>query len=309
MKILLAEYAMGIGLEGTLLLEGKAMVSTLADSFQNMGHEVIYISAGSTIKSGDRIPSDTDSFSSVLEKASQESDAGLVIGPDVLLEGMTAILEKNTVNLGCTASCVRKCADKLECTEILERESVGVPAILDRNYKGKVVKKPRFGCASEGVRMTFAANTGDEEEECILTEYIEGEHLSVSVICGQKTVPLSLNRQLIERQENEEDIIFEYKGNQIPYKADYREEVFSTVKKTVEVLGCSGFVGVDVIYGDKPYVIDVNPRPTTAIFGLVKILKCEIGELILRNRFGALPDSVNLEGECSFTKDDIEDII
>lgn len=308
MKILLAEYAMGIGLGGTLLLEGKAMLGTLADSFWRTGHEVTYLTAGSRLKSGNAIASDEKSFKSVLEKAAKEHDAGLVIGPDELMGDLTDIIERNTVNLGCSAESVRLCADKLMCTKTLESESISVPAIMDKDYSEKTVIKPRYGCAAEGVRMTYASAVECENEEYIATEYIEGEHLSVSMICGQKTLPLSLNRQYIDIVEKNGDTLFDYRGNQVPYRAAYEEEVFQIAKKTVETLGCNGYVGIDIVYGDRPYVVDVNPRPTTAIFGLVQIMEHEIGELLIMNMFGELPESVTLEGECSFTKDDIEDI-
>ncbi|WMW24445.1 ATP-grasp domain-containing protein [Methanolobus sediminis] len=309
MKILLAEYAMGIGLSGTLLLEGRAMLSTLADSFTRLGHEVTYLTAQSKLKCGNAVISDENTFEDMLEKVSKESDAGLVIGPDELLGNLTGIIERNTVNLGCSSGSVRLCADKLTCTNTLESNSIAVPKIMDMGSKGKYVIKPRFGCASEGVRLKPAENMDEQADEYIATEYVEGEHLSVSLICGQKSLPLSLNRQLIDIKEENGETIFDYKGNQVPYRADFENEVFITAKKTVETLGCNGYVGIDIVYGNKPYVIDVNPRPTTAIFGLVRTLGCEIGELLLMNMFGELPESVELTGECSFTKDDIEDII
>ncbi|WMW22314.1 ATP-grasp domain-containing protein [Methanolobus mangrovi] len=309
MKILLAEYAMGIGLGGTLLLEGRAMLSTLTDSFTQLGHEVTYLTAGSKLKNGTAIISDENTFKSALENAAKNNDAGLVIGPDELLGNLTEIIESGTVNLGCSAKSVRLCADKLMCTQVLDSNSINTPKIVNEGHEGRYVIKPRFGCASEGVRMTFPEKMEAEKEEYIATEYIEGEHLSVSLVCGQSVLPLSLNKQLIEIIEDNEDTIFDYKGNQVPYRTDYEDEVFQIAKRTVETLGCNGYVGIDIVYGDRPYVIDVNPRPTTAIFGLVKTLKGEIGELLLMNMFGKLPDSVILEGECSFTKDDIEDII
>ncbi|WP_406671195.1 ATP-grasp domain-containing protein [Methanolobus sp. ZRKC4] len=309
MKILLAEYAMGVGIKGTLLLEGKAMLSTLADSFYRLGHEVTYLTAESKLKNGTAIISDEETFENVLENAAKNNDAGLVIGPDELLGDLTDILEKNTINLGCPAEFVRLCADKLVCTQILDSKFIATPKIVSEGFNGKYVMKPRFGCASEGVRMTIPERMNTVEEEYIATEYIEGEHLSVSMICGQRALPLSLNKQLIDIKKDNDDTIFDYKGNQVPYKTDYEEEVFLVAKKTVEALGCSGYIGIDIIYGDKPYVIDVNPRPTTAIFGLVQTLKGEIAELMLMNVFGKLPDSVILEGEFSFTKNDFEDIV
>jgi predicted ATP-grasp superfamily ATP-dependent carboligase len=309
MRILLAEYAMGIGLEGTLLLEGKAMLSTLSNSFSRLGHDVTYLTAESRLKFGKAVISDESTFTEKLEEAAKENDAALVIGPDELLGDLTDIIEKNTVNLGCSPESVRLCADKLTCTKILGSNSVAVPEIINNYAEGNYVIKPRFGCASEGVRLKPAEKTDDRVDEYIATEYIEGEHLSVSMICGQKSLPLSLNRQLIDVKKGNDGTIFDYKGNQVPYKTDFEKEVFDTAKKTVEALGCNGYVGIDIVHGDKTYVIDVNPRPTTAIFGLVRTLGCEIGNLLLMNMFGELPESVELSGECSFTKDDIEDII
>ncbi|MBP1908930.1 ATP-grasp domain-containing protein [Methanolobus bombayensis] len=311
MKILLAEYAMGIGMGGTLLLEGKAMISTLTNSFTNLGHDVTYLTSESRLKCGNAVISDESTFMEKLEETANESDAALVIGPDELLGDLTYIIEGNTTNLGCSSESARLCADKLACTEILKAKSVPVPEIMDMDTGNKCVVKPRFGCASEGVRLTSAAkNHGEnEDEEYIATEYVEGEHLSAGMICGQNFLPLSLNKQLIEIKENNGETIFDYKGNQVPYRTDFEDEIFITAKKTVEALGCNGYVGIDFVYVDKPYVIDVNPRPTTAIFGLVKTLECEIGDLLLMNMFGELPESVELKGECSFTKDDIEDII
>ncbi|WP_242492571.1 ATP-grasp domain-containing protein [Methanolobus psychrotolerans] len=308
MKILLAEYAVGIGLRGTLLLEGKAMLGTLADSFHRTGHDVTYLTAGSRLKNGTAIESNEETFKNELEEAAKQNEACLVIGPDELLGDLTDIIERNTVNLGCPTKSVRLCADKLMCTQVLESNSISVPKIVSEGHEKRYVIKPRFGCASEGVKMTLLDNMRKEKEEYIATEYIEGEHLSVSMVCGQRTLPLSLNKQLIELNNDNGDIIFDYKGNQVPYRTEYENEVFQVAKRTVETLGCNGYVGIDIVYGDMPYVIDVNPRPTTAIFGLVKTLKEEIGELLLMNMFGKLPDSVSLEGECSFTKDDIEDI-
>ncbi|WP_196214070.1 ATP-grasp domain-containing protein [Methanolobus vulcani] len=309
MKILLAEYAMGIGLGGTLLLEGKAMINTLAESFTRLGHDVTYLTAESKVKYGNAIISDENTFENILERVSKEADAALVIGPDELLGDLTEIIEKNTMNLGCSSKSVRLCADKLTCTKVLESNSIAVPGIMNMDSVEKHVIKPRFGCASEGVRLKEIDKINEQADEYIATEYIEGEHLSVSMICGHKSLPLSLNRQLIDIKKENGETIFDYKGNQVPYRAEFQGEVFTTAKKTVETLGCNGYVGIDIVYGDKPYVIDVNPRPTTAIFGLVRTLGCEIGDLILMNMHGELPESVELRGECSFTKDDIEDII
>jgi len=75
--------------------------------------------------------------------------------------------------------------------------------------------------------------------------------------------------------------------------------------KAGQMLGCKGLFGIDVVYGGRPYVVDVNPRPTTAVLALDKVLDASIADLILKARFGTLPDSVGVTGHYSFTKSDL----
>ena len=52
MKILIAEYASAAGLGGTCELEGRAMLATLARSFERAGHDVLYPTSGATVGAG-----------------------------------------------------------------------------------------------------------------------------------------------------------------------------------------------------------------------------------------------------------------
>jgi predicted ATP-grasp superfamily ATP-dependent carboligase len=56
-------------------------------------------------------------------------------------------------------------------------------------------------------------------------------------------------------------------------------------------------------------VVDVNPRPTTSVLGIVKVIDQEIGDLLIRARFGGLPDAIGLTGSFSFTKSDLDTIL
>ncbi|MDW7733269.1 MAG: ATP-grasp domain-containing protein, partial [Methanolobus sp.] len=283
-----------------------AMLSTLVDSFSRLGHEVSYLSSGPKLATGKAIYSCTEDFESILEDEAAGCDAGLVIGPDEMLAGLSEIIEDNTVNLGCSPQSVRICADKLECTRQLQLCSIDVPRLINGEYEGLCIIKPRYGCASEGVRISFC---NDAEEGYITNEYVEGEHLSVSLICGKKTLPLSVNKQFIEIDSSKPNSQVSYHGNMVPYRTNCENELFAVASATARALKCNGYIGIDIVHGEKNYVVDVNPRPTTAIFGLARTLKAEIGELLLKNIFGELPDTVDLEGEFSFTKDDFEDIL
>jgi predicted ATP-grasp superfamily ATP-dependent carboligase len=295
MKILLAEYAVGAGIE-EFMLEGKAMLHTLVRSFVTCGHEVIYPSRGIILEAGKAVM--TNGFERTLTELSRKCDAALVIAPDELLGDLTGIIENNTVNLGCPPDSVHLSADKLKCTRILSHEKIPVTETIGRGkYNGDFVIKPRFGCASEGIHRS---KRGTVKKGFIATGFIEGEHLSISLITGKTQLPLTVNRQLIEIKDN-----FSYKGGIVPYHCERNEEIIDVAKKTVRVLGCRGYAGVDIVLGDRPYVIDVNPRPTSSIIGISRVMEAQIADLILKSRFGDLPDHVEIKGNFTFTKEDL----
>jgi predicted ATP-grasp superfamily ATP-dependent carboligase len=295
MKILVAEYAVGAGID-EYMLEGRAMLGTLVRSFVTCGHEVLYPSAGTIIKSGTAV--ETGRFEETLASLSKKCDAGLVIAPDEILGDLTAIIEENTTNLGCPSDSVRLCADKLESTRKLARENIPVPRTIgEGEYDGDFVIKPRFGCASEGLHKS---RKGVLKDGFIATEFIEGEHLSASVITGKTQLILTVNRQLIKIADK-----ISYEGGIVPYLCDREEEIADIAKKTTQVLGCRGYAGVDIVLADKPYVVDINPRPTTSLIGITRVMKAQIADLILKSAFGELPQNVEVNGCFKFNKDDL----
>lgn len=305
MKILLAEYAMGTGMGGTFLLEGKSMLKTLVSSFARLGHEVTYLTSGTLLPAGNAKISTEEDFRNILEEEAKKSDAGLVIGPDEILSELTSFIEDNTLNLGSTPEAVALCADKVKCTEVLLRHNIAAPRILNDTKSIKCVVKPRFGCASEDTYLTI--NT-EVPSGSIATEFINGEHLSVSLIAGEKTLPLCVNKQQIEFRDVKDPsgLHVEYKGNTVSFSPSYKEELFQAAMEAARVLGCRGYTGVDIVYNGTPYIVDVNPRPTTSIYGIAKVMDVEIADLLLKNLLGGLPQSVSMNAECTFTKEDFK---
>lgn len=295
MKILVAEYAVGAGVD-EFMLEGRAMLGALVKSFVSCGHEVFYPTAGIELGAGKAVR--TAEFEGTLENLSKKCDAALIIAPDETLGDLTELVEENTENLGCPSDSVRLCADKLECTRALEKEKLPVPDTIESgDYNGDFVIKPRFGCASEGI---YRSRSGTLKEGFIATRYIEGEHLSASLITGKTQLPLTVNKQLIEINDN-----ISYKGGIVPYYCGRNEEIIEVAKKTTKILGCHGYAGVDIVLGDKPYVVDVNPRPTTSIIAIARVLETEIADLILKSKFGELPEEVRVKGSFTFKKEEL----
>jgi predicted ATP-grasp superfamily ATP-dependent carboligase len=311
MKILIAEFAVGTDIEKSLIPEGAAMLKTLAESFVRVGHEVYYPSAGTDIGAGTSLESTAENFKQVVEREAKKCDAGLLIAPDGMLPELNRILEENTVNLGCSPGSAACCADKLLCTQVLKKAGINAPEISEKAREGKkYVLKPRFGCGAEA---TYLVTEFERTEEFIASEYIEGKHLSVSLIAGKKPLTLTVNRQFIEFEEKKDKggenpaktgvSGIKYNGSLTPYQTSRADELYETAISTVKCLDCFGYVGVDIVLSDLPYVVDVNPRPTASLFGISRVMREEIGELLLMNRFGELPDSVRIEGEYHFSKD------
>ncbi|AKB20046.1 MULTISPECIES: ATP-grasp domain-containing protein [unclassified Methanosarcina] len=316
MKILIAEFAVGTDIEQSLIPEGAAMLKTLAESFVRGGHEVYYPSAGTEIGVGTSLKSTAESFKQVVERDAKKCDAGLLIAPDGMLPELNRILEENTVNLGCSPESAAYCADKVLCTKILKNAGINTPELAEKAEKGKkYVIKPRFGCGAEATSLVTEFQKTEDfiASEYIASEYIEGKHLSVSLIAGKKPLILTVNRQFIEfgekegRERENPEINrvsgIKYNGSLTPYRTSREDELCETAISAVKCLDCFGYVGVDIVLSELPYVVDVNPRPTASLFGISRVMKEEIGELLLKNRFGELPDSVRIEGEYHFSKD------
>ncbi len=278
------------------------MLATLASSFEKAGHEVIYPTSGPTVEAGRPILiKGEEEFEGALDC---QADAGLLIAPDGLQPHLLEILEKNMVNLGATPAAARLCADKLLCTQALARAGVSVAEIVDRpDTKEKgcclYVAKPRTGCGSEGVRITSIARAGPGE---IVTRYHEGLHLSASFIVGvEGFLPLTINRQLIDFK----GMGMSYQGSQVPYNTPRADEIWDEARAAALTLGLTGYAGIDFVLGEMPWAVDVNARPTTSIIGIARVMKEEIGELILRARFGEMAKKVTLVGEWTFKKEDL----
>ncbi len=289
MKVLLAEYSTAH--DPALASEGRAMLDVLTASFQRSGFDVV-------------LPNDGD-FSDEIERLAPVCDMGLVIAPDHLLSTFTMILEQHTHNLGCGFMTIALCANKVQTQRILSQHGIPVPG---EPGSGKKVIKPVKGCGALGVRLSEGSPGAGEFAE----RFVDGEHYSVSIIpnrvigdaclyyTGNPPLVLAVNRQQIEMDAHG---AFHYRGGETPVHPDREDEIVATAKKAVEVLGCQGYCGVDVVVGDKVYVVDVNPRITTSLVGIAACMEEEIAGLLVAASKGAGPSAVHLSGSVRFDKE------
>jgi len=71
-------------------------------------------------------------------------------------------------------------------------------------------------------------------------------------------------------------------------------------KRTVEVLGCQGYCGVDIVLADQVYVVDVNPRITTSLVGIAACMDEEIANLLVAASKGEGLNEVHFHGRVGY---------
>lgn len=286
MKVLLAEYTTAH--DPYLAPEGAAMLAVLVQSFGRCGYEVMLPGSGD--------------FGTEIDRIAPACDMGLVIAPDHLLSRYTKILEENTHNLGCGFMTAALCANKMQVEKVLRLHAVPVPAEAPA---GRRVIKPVKGCGTQGVRLSDGPAAKDEFSQ----EYIEGEHYSVSLVAsrvigdaclyysGKPPLTLAVNRQYIDIDTEGR---FSYLGGETPVHPERKAEIIKIAMKTVEVLGCQGYCGIDVVVADKVYVVDVNPRITTSLVGIAACMEEEIADILVEASKGGGPDQVHLAGSARY---------
>lgn len=175
----------------------------------------------------------------------------------------------------------------------------------------KIIIKPLVGvdCENMVVIENIDDLTYDLEKtfppgsRIIIQEFIDGEDVSVSLLCNEgKAIPISLNKQFVELKDEKGTYI----GGMLPFESEYKDEIFDIAKKACEhVKGLKGFVGVDLLLGSDDeiypaYLLEINSRFTTPYVGLKKIANFNIVKTIINENFDDL--DISLEGKVEFKK-------
>lgn len=272
MKIFLAELAsVETGFPEEIERQGRAMLDALASGAKRAGHEPV-------------VPEKGGELEDAIEELAPDCDRGLVVAPDEPLPDYVRLLRKYTRDLGPSPEYVEKAADKLVTLEELRGE-VPTPAL---DPGGEEVVKPRKGCSSEDVRITDEGPGKDE----FATELVEGTHASAVLVEGKA---VALSQQLVTVEEGR----FNYGGNRAPLLHPQREKALEVAERAARGLGTpSGIVGVDMVLGEEPVVVEVNPRPTVSIVPLERVMRPSPSQLLVQG----LPEGAELvfKGEAEF---------
>lgn len=218
----------------------------------------------------------------VFDRLARTADAVLVIAPEFegLLVAYAVRLEMRKIrSLGCGVSAIGLCADKLATAEHLDLRGISTPTTwlgLRPAVDTPVVVKPRWGAGCEDTYI-LQPNSDIEQlpdrTDWITQLYAPGRAVSASfLVRGGEVVPLRAGEQRIEGQGK-----LAYSGGHMPLRGDAARRAMALGRQAVEsVEGLSGYVGVDLVLGEKESddtVIEINPRITVAYVGLRRL--CE----------------------------------
>ncbi len=212
------------------------------------------------------------------EALSHRPDAALIIAPENggELEQITARIGKKDVTvLGAQEKVIRASADKWLTYSALKYK-VPQPRTWKKPPKAnsRILAKSMDGVRCEGTEFYLSRRRGEEK---IYQEFIEGENASCCLLMseGQGQV-LSVNKQ---------DIItdgrFKYTGGEIPFKHRLTKKCVDVALNAAKILDLRGYCGVDLVLGDIPYFVELNPRVTTSFVPLSQILQANLAEILM----------------------------
>ncbi|MGD6935041.1 MAG: ATP-grasp domain-containing protein [Candidatus Bathyarchaeia archaeon] len=341
MNILVYEHACGgCFAEGAvspgILAEGFGMLRSCVSNLKAAGHEVTIILDEGLARLNPPLEADCVipifSFKEAQQailKACANIDAAYIIAPETggTLHALVEFIEQNGVPLlNSRSNAIRTVSDKSALYKTLKANKLKTPKTVRVNvaqyvkeaimskFDFPVVFKPVDGVGCSGLSIVKDASQVDDAIEkidselasdvFIVQEYIEGEAVSVSLLCtGTKTLPVSLNKQNVTLSAPNE--VSCYVGGAVPFEHEMKNKAFKTAEKVVTCFsGLKGYVGVDLILTEKgPVVVDVNPRLTTSFIGLSRVTSFNLGDAIsnaaLKND---LPSKPALSGYACFSK-------
>lgn len=268
MKLFLFEFATcGDEVPEQIAVEGVAMFDTLLRGFSK--HFEILGFVREKFKNYFKLP---EGRIEEMERYLEKADSFLIVAPEdnYTLLRLTSKAEKYCKNLGSSSKAIAITSDKWKLYKKLKRK-VLVPKTSKKGLEDRFLIKPRVSCGGEGIRFSSEVPKG-----YIAQEFIKGENLSVSLILAEDIRAVSVNEQLIEN--------FRYVGAVVPARISDEKavEICEVATDAVEAIkGLNGYVGVDIVYSDQPYVIEVNARITTPCIAFKRAYGMNVADMIM----------------------------
>ncbi len=287
--------------EHSLYVEGRAMRSAVSADFAAVpGVELVMFA--------DDVPA--DSHADTFARLAASSDWTLLIAPEtggVLQRLARQVLSSGGRLLGPSLTGIDFTADKHTLAGLWAEEGVPTPHSFAEGepIRFPVVCKPRDGCGSE---ETYLIRSAEElaalppDPTRVIQEYVPGQPASVAFLVGPKqTVPLLPTFQQLSTEGR-----FRYRGGELPIPAELAERAITLGLRAVEaVAGLGGYVGVDLVLGDRDVAIEINPRLTTSYVGLRALAETNLAGAMLNVHIGRRVEVRWKPGSVTFAADGV----
>lgn len=260
-------------------------------------------------------------------------DAVWLVAPETgrCLERLAARAERGGVAvLGSPAAVIRLASDKARLPRLLARQGVPHPEtrVIDPSRAGwkeklkiaarelgyPLVVKPARGAGCEGVSVVrdvrelgpavAMARRTNGVGRLLLQRYVRGVAASVSLMAdGRRAVALATNAQWIRSHAGMPSRPFVYRGGMTPLDHPLAGRAGELAVRACESIpGLRGYVGVDLLLSDSEvFVIEVNPRLTTAYLGVRSALDENVAAMALAACAGTLPEPSPARRSVRFT--------
>jgi predicted ATP-grasp superfamily ATP-dependent carboligase len=305
MRVFVGEFICGGGfarlpidqVPQSLQQEGAAMLGGIASDLVQVADVVVPLDPRLEIEVNDGQVVHNDPDKPPLPQwieAARGCDAALIIAPENegTLAKVVGVLRSAGLDvIAGSGDFLRVASDKLLTARTLHAAGVAHPPFLassdnrlESELEGfdKYVMKPRDGCGTQSIR-TFDSLPQARSEMTpgeILQPWIDGQPISITVVVhGATQTVLPAVEQFIDPQT------CAYAGGRGPLDDDAQRRATSLAAAALAAVpGARGFVGLDLMLGEKPSqdcVIEINPRVTTSYVGLRKMINGNIAARLL----------------------------
>lgn len=317
MRIFVYEFLAGGGtlareetLPESLLCEGRAMVSALADDFSRIDGVLVDVLRDARVRDLD-IPGvgvhqvdDSAMHLNLFTQLAGQADWTIVIAPEFdghLFAYLNQVLEAGGRVLGPGPAVARLAGDKEQLCRYLAARGVPVPNgrflepddALPRDFTYPAVVKRVDGAGSLDVRWVLDSQYKLPPAKWArrLERFCPGEPVSVAFLSGpdgQVALPPC-------RQRLSDDGRFTYLGGALPLEPNEAARAESLARRAVAALPeFVGYLGVDLVLGGDPHgsgdvVIEINPRLTTSYIGLRAASQANLAAAMLAVAGGEVP--------------------
>ncbi len=320
-SLLIYEWITGGGLAGSpipssMANEGTAMRRALARDFAAIPGGRLRV----VVTLDDRLSDDPGPWIiepiGVVDKAdrvaclARQCDLTLLIAPETsgILVHQTRMLEAAGARLiGSSAEAVELAGDKLALANHLSARGIPTPPSqavrpsdgLPREARYPAVLKPIDGAGSIDTYLIPGLHETPQDffalEQALLQPYISGQPMSATFLVdlhGRSWLLAIASQNIVVSGGR-----FAYRGGRIP--APGPVDLVPIRKAVDSVAGLRGLVGLDFVWNPSMrdvQVLEINPRPTTSVVGIVRLLSPGKLASAWLGAWKSPPDSILLEG-------------